>query len=44
MDPIQDSGHTRERLGVESRQPIRFAGTTLGEYRHVCVFFHSPDG
>lgn len=24
-------------------QPIRFAGSTLGSYRHICAFFHSPD-
>lgn len=24
-------------------QPIRFAGSTLGAYRHICAFFHSPD-
>jgi hypothetical protein len=28
---------------VTSDQPIRFAGSTLGEYRHICAFFHSPD-
>lgn len=26
-----------------SEQPIRFAGSELGEYRHICAFFHSPD-
>ena len=24
-------------------QPIRFAGSALGEYRHVCAFFHTQD-
>ncbi|MEP6636671.1 MAG: MEDS domain-containing protein, partial [Acidobacteriota bacterium] len=26
-----------------TEQPIRFAGSTLGEYRHICAFFNSPD-
>ncbi len=26
-----------------SEQPIRFAGSTLGAYRHICAFFNSPD-
>jgi hypothetical protein len=26
-----------------SEQPIRFAGSALGDYRHICAFFHSPD-
>jgi DcmR-like sensory protein len=25
------------------QQPIRFAGSALDEYRHVCAFFHTPD-
>ena len=24
-------------------EPITFAGTPLGEYRHICAFFHTPD-
>ena len=24
-------------------EPINFAGTPLGEYRHICAFFHTPD-
>ena len=24
-------------------QPIRFAGSELGEYRHICAFFHTQD-
>ena len=24
-------------------EPIRFAGSVLGAYRHVCAFFNSPD-
>ena len=26
-----------------SDKPIRFAGSTLGNYRHICAFFNSPD-
>jgi hypothetical protein len=26
-----------------SEQPIRFAGSELGAYRHICAFFHSTD-
>lgn len=28
---------------VITEQPIRFASSELGEYRHICAFFHSPD-
>lgn len=24
-------------------EPINFAGSTLGKYRHICAFFHTPD-
>jgi DcmR-like sensory protein len=24
-------------------EPINFAGSPLGKYRHICAFFHSPD-
>ena len=27
----------------EREQPIRFAGSTLDAYRHICAFFNSPD-
>ena len=27
----------------EREQPIRFAGSTLDTYRHICAFFNSPD-
>lgn len=27
----------------EPEQPIRFAGSTLDAYRHICAFFNSPD-
>lgn len=43
MNPTKDSEQTRERTSAESWEPIRFAGATLGQYRHVCAFFHSPD-
>jgi KaiC/GvpD/RAD55 family RecA-like ATPase len=26
-----------------SEAPITFAGNTLGRYRHICAFFHTPD-
>jgi DcmR-like sensory protein len=32
-----DVGSSRERA-----QPIQFAGSSLGNYRHVCAFFNSP--
>ena len=49
MDPILDreqakegnpSGFPKHSVG---EQPIRFAGSTLGSYRHICAFFNSPD-
>jgi hypothetical protein len=33
----------RFREEVFSEQPIRFAGSTLGEKRHICAFFHNPE-
>ena len=33
----------REEAFSESRQPIRFAGAVLGEKRHICAFFHTPE-
>lgn len=29
--------------GAPMSEPITFAGTPLGEYRHICAFFHTPD-
>jgi hypothetical protein len=29
--------------GAPLSEPITFAGTPLGEYRHICAFFHTPD-
>jgi hypothetical protein len=29
--------------GSVSEQPIRFADSVLGEKRHICAFFNSPD-
>lgn len=43
MDPSKDSHQTRDRLSAESRQPIRFAGATLGDHCHICAFFHGLD-
>lgn len=28
---------------ASGEEPIRFAGSTLGAYRHICAFFHSPE-
>ena len=37
-------GKAADALRTESsEQPIRFAGSTLGAYRHICAFFHSAD-
>jgi hypothetical protein len=33
----------REEAFSESGQPIRFAGSMLGEKRHICAFFHNPE-
>jgi hypothetical protein len=48
MDPIKDSDQTEGQItdspkNSVSEQPIRFAGSTLGSYRHICAFFNSPD-
>lgn len=39
MDPISTAGQTPRDAGA----PIRFAGATLGEHRHICAFFNSAD-
>lgn len=28
---------------LQTEAPIQFAGSNLGEFRHVCAFFHTPD-
>jgi len=28
---------------LQTEAPIKFAGSILGEYRHICAFFHTPD-
>src|ERR1051325_6242229 len=49
MDPNKISAQAEEGniIGFSknsvSEQPIRFAGSTLGSYRHICAFFNSPD-
>lgn len=49
MDAINDSQQMNEQANNASpihstgEQPIHFAGSTLGVYRHICAFFHSPD-
>ena len=42
MDPIKDSGRTKAQFSAQSHEPIRFAGSMLHRYRHVCAFFSSP--
>jgi hypothetical protein len=43
MDPIKDNDRTGAQLSDKSDEPMRLANTTLGKYRHICAFFHSPD-
>ncbi len=47
MNLINDTTGKKEESQIPnnsgSDQPIRFAGSTLGAYRHICAFFHSPD-
>jgi hypothetical protein len=49
MDPIKIGAQAEEGNTTDfpknsvSEQPIRFAGSTLGSYRHICAFFSSPD-
>jgi hypothetical protein len=43
MTPENDSDHPPEEIGAEPEERIRIAGTTLGEYRHICAFFHAPE-
>jgi DcmR-like sensory protein len=43
MTPENDSDHPTEQIGPEPGEPIRIAGTSLGEYRHICAFFHAPE-
>jgi hypothetical protein len=42
MDPTNERVKFRGGTSSESSQPIRFAGSVLGEKRHVCAFFHNP--
>ena len=43
MLPEIDSDHPPEQIGAEPGEPIRIAGKSLGEYRHICAFFHAPE-
>ncbi len=43
MDSVKDSGQTKARSSVQSHEPICFAGSVLGEKRHICAFFSSRD-
>jgi protease I len=42
MNPIHDNDLAREEPDAEAGEPIRLAGATLGQYRHVCAFFTAP--
>src|SRR5947207_13787294 len=42
MTPTGDNVKFRGDTLADSSQPIRLAGSMLGRYRHVCVFFSSP--
>jgi len=41
--PANHEDKTPAPAGPVSEKPIRFAGSTLGTYRHICAFFNSPD-
>jgi MEDS: MEthanogen/methylotroph, DcmR Sensory domain len=43
MLPENDSDHPSEQISADPGEPIRIAGTTLGEYPHICAFFHAPE-
>ncbi|MFN2578168.1 MAG: MEDS domain-containing protein [Pyrinomonadaceae bacterium] len=49
MDQINYSDQTKPNQTADfsrnesNEPPIRFAGSTLGAYRHICAFFHSAD-
>ena len=49
MNPNKDNEQANEEINsdcpknLNSEQPIRFAGSTLGSYRHICAFFNNPD-
>jgi hypothetical protein len=47
---IRTASYTFEKTSVPGNggskvadEPINFAGSPLGKYRHICAFFHSPD-
>ena len=42
MDPTNDNAKVRGKPPSEGNQPIQLAGSALGDYRHVCAFFSSP--
>src|ERR1700738_1695481 len=43
MVPANENASVRGGVPSESDQPIPFAGSVLGKYRHVCAFFNSAD-
>lgn len=42
-DHVKGAAASRRPQDSAGEQPIRFAGSTLGAYRHICAFFHTPD-
>ena len=42
-DQVKGAAASRRPQDSAGEQPIRFAGSTLGAYRHICAFFHTPD-
>jgi hypothetical protein len=43
MMPADENTSARGGVPSDSDQPIRFAGSVLDRYRHVCAFFNSAD-
>ena len=39
MDPTKDN----TKSGEDEDRPMRFANATLGQYRHICAFFHDTE-
>ena len=42
-DQVKGADASRTPQDSAGEQPIRFAGSTLGSYRHICAFFHTAD-
>jgi hypothetical protein len=43
MNLNNDNAQIHRESAGESEQPIRLAGSALGDKRHVCAFFHTAD-